>query len=153
MKENFSLDSLDPMNKLKEFGKRILIWVIEVVVIGVACLFVMNKCGLMDEANFKTYATYFLACSALLYILTFSYFAYKCKSGKLDYGKLAKVSLLGPSVVALHVIILIASMFIVDVPEIGLIIYGLLWSSLGVIGVSGIAFASGLTIAEATYKC
>lgn len=145
-KENFSLESLNPINKLKEFGKQLLIWILEIIVVGVVCLSIMKKCGLMDEAGFKNYIIYFLTCSIALYILTFAYFAYKSRSKKFDFPQLAKVSVLGPAVALVHVAVLIASTFIMDVPEIGLILYGLIWSSIGVVLVTGITYTFGSSI-------
>ena len=152
-KENFSLESLNPVDKLKELGKRLLVWIVEIIVIGVVCLVVMQKCGLMETESFKNYIVYFFAAATLLYALTFAYFAYKCRTGKLDLTKLAKVSTLGPAVLLLHVAILFGSRFIEVVPEVGILIYGLIWSSIGVIGVTGIAYTFGLSIAEATFRC
>lgn len=153
MKENFSLSDINPAEKLKEIGKKLLLWILQIIVVGVIVSIVLNKCGLMDESSIKNYIKYLLIGSAVLYSLTFAYFVYLCRNGKTDYTEIAKLSILGPSVILVHIAILLSSTFIQVIPEVGLIIYGLIWSSFGIVLTSGILYSVGFGIAELKAKC
>jgi heme/copper-type cytochrome/quinol oxidase subunit 2 len=153
MQENFSLDDLNPMEKIKKLGMFLLIWLIKALVFGGVIYGVMSKTGLMNEASIKNYFMYFVAGSLIMFLVTFGYFAFLCRKNKFDATKLAKLSILGPSVILIHIIALIVASFLVDIPEIGLIIYGIAWSSIGVMLVTGIMYSIGLSIAELKAEC
>jgi len=153
MQENFSVSDLDPMSKIKAIGKFLLIWLIKVIVFGLIIYTVMSKTGLMDQASIKNYMLYFIVGSIVMFLVTFGYFAFLCRKDKLDMKKLAELSLLGPSVILTHVIALVVCSFLVDIPEIGLIIYGIAWSSIGVTLVTGILYSVGLSVAEYKAEC
>lgn len=153
MKENFSVSDLNPMNKIKEIAIFLLVLLIKVIIIGLIFYTIMGKTGLMQEASIKNYFIYFVAGSVTMFAITFAYFAFLCRKNKFDAKKLAKLSMLGPSIVAAHVIILLISPFIKDIPEIGIIIYGLLWTSFGVVLLTGIMYSFGLGVAEYKAGC
>lgn len=153
MQENFSLSDLDPMSKIKAIGKFLFVWLIKVIVFGLIIYTVMNKTGLMDQASIKNYMLYFIIGSVVMFLVTFGYFAFLCRKNKLDMKKLAELSLLGPSVILTHVIALVVASFLIDIPEIGLIIYGIAWSSIGVTLVAGILYSIGLGVAEYKAEC
>jgi|NOAtaT_7_FD_contig_31_4103866_length_582_multi_3_in_0_out_0_2 hypothetical protein len=153
MKENFSVSDLNPMNKIKEIAIFLLVLLIKVIIIGLIFYTIMSKIGLMSQASIKNYIIYFIAGSVTMFAITFAYFAFLCRKNKFDGKKLAKLSMLGPSIIAAHVIVLIVSPFIKDIPEIGIIIYGLLWSSVGVVLLTGIMYSIGLGVAEYTAQC
>jgi heme/copper-type cytochrome/quinol oxidase subunit 3 len=153
MQENFSVSDLNPMNKIKEMAKFLLICLLKALVAGFVIYFVMAKTGLKDQASIKNYLIYFIVGSVVMFLVTFGYFAYLCRSDKFDAKKLAKLSILGPSIVLTHVVILVVSSLIVDVPEVGLVVYGIVWSSFGIVLITGIMYAIGLTVAEKTASC
>ena len=147
--ENFSLSSLNPVNGIKDLLKFLFIFLIKAIVAGVIMTMIMKKTGLMSEASIKNYVKYAIIGSLVMFGLTMSYFAYLSRNGKnVDYKKLAKASLLGPSVIMLHIIILIVSVFMQDLPEVGPLVYILIWSSIGATLITGIAYTTGLEIAE-----
>ena len=153
MKEDFSLGDLNPVEKIKQIAKDLLIWILQIIVVGVIAYVVLSKCGLMDEASAKNYIKYLLFGSVVLYAVTFSYFAYMCRKDKLDMTTIAKLSILGPSVILVHIAILLSSTFIQVIPEIGLLLYALIWSSFGIVLTSGIMYRVGLGVAELKAKC
>lgn len=150
VEESFSFSSLNPVNDIKSILKRFLWFMIHVVVAGIIMYVVMQKVGLMDDQTMQTYIKYLVIGSIVMYTLTFAYLIVlsKRKDVKIDYTKLAKISILGPSTVALHVIILFASAFLQVVPEVGMLVYMLVWSSFGATLVSGAIYSTGLSIAE-----
>lgn len=153
MQENFSLSDLNPMNKIKEIGMFLLKILIKTVAIGMIIYFVMSKTGLADQASIKNYILYFLAGSVVMFALTFGYFAFLCRKDKFDAKKLAKLSILGPSIITAHVIVLFVSALLIDIPEIGIIQKMIIWSSFGVVLISGIMYTIGLAVAEKEAGC
>jgi hypothetical protein len=153
MKENFSASDLNPMEKIKEVAKFLLILLIKVIVTGIIIYMVMSKTGLNDEASIKNYITYFVAGSVVMFFVTFAYFAFLCRNKKFDVKKLATLSILGPSVILTHVIILVVASMLVDIPEIGLILYGIAWSSVGIVLVTGTMYSLGLGVAQFKSGC
>lgn len=153
MQENFSVSDLNPMNKIKEIGKFLLILLLKVIVIGIVFYMVMGKTGLMQQASIKNYIIYFVAGSVVMFAATFAYFAFLCRKNKFDMKKLSKLALLGPSVVLTHIVILVVCSMLVDIPEIGLILYGIAWSSVGITLVTGIMYSIGLGVAEYKAEC
>jgi hypothetical protein len=152
--ENFSASELDPMTYVKNVMKKVLYFILQVIVAGLIISFAMKKSGLVDDQTMKTYMMYFVFGGISTYILTFLYLWYKCKGKKdIDYKKLAKASLLGPSVIITHIILLYVCNLLKVVPEIGILIYLLSWTTFGIVGVSGILYTSALSIAEKTSYC
>jgi hypothetical protein len=152
-RENFSLEDLNPLEWLKKSVKFLFLFLVQTLLAGVIFYLILHKIGLLDEPTVKKYIIYFVVGAIAMYVLTFIYFAFLCRNNKFDAGKLAKISVLGPSVVLAHVIILVGATFLFDVPEFGPIIYLLVWSTLGVIVVPGILFATGVEIAQKTASC
>lgn len=147
--ENFSLSSLDPLDFIKKTMKKVLFFILKVVLFGLLISFIMKKSGLVDDQTTKTYIMYFLIGGVSMYIVTYLYLLYQVRnSKKIDYKKLATASLTGPSVILTHIIILVICNFLSVAPEIGILIYLLSWSTFGIVGVSGILYTSALEIAE-----
>jgi hypothetical protein len=116
----------------------------------------MMKAGLTDEDSIGNYVKYFVYASSVVYILTFIYFMFKCRHvsmSKMNYKKFLFSSLLVPAVVIVHIGVLIASNFIKKIPEIGMIIYFLIWSGLGIIWMTGMLYTLSLTVAEKVTSC
>ena len=151
MKENFSLN---PKEWFGDWFKTFLIFWLKVLISGFIMSYIARKCGVLDNTSMKSYMKYLLIGSTLMYGLTFAYFAYKCKQGKLDYTKLAKVATLGPAVIAAHILLLILSKFIKRAPPpFGPVIYALTWTTIGLIAWSGVFYGIGVQVAEKTFQC
>jgi hypothetical protein len=153
MKENFSVSDLNPMNKIKQIAIFLVVLLIKVIIIGLIFYTIMGKTGLMSQASIKNYIIYFIAGSAVMFAVTFAYFALLCRKNKFDAKKLAKLSLLGPSIILTHIIVLVVCSMLVDIPEFGLIIYGIAWSSVGITLITGIMYSIGLGVAEYKAEC
>ena len=152
MKENFSFN---PVSDIKSMFIDFLMLVLKIVLMGLIINFTLDKSGLNDDGSVINYIKYFVIGSAVLYVLTFLYFMYRAHSanGKYQYTKYAKASFLALAVIFIHIVILISSSFIEVVPELGLLISMLVWSSFGIVVVSGliynIAFESASKIIDA----
>ena len=147
--ENFSLSSLNPVEFIKSTMKKVLFFILKVVLFGLIISAIMKQSGLVDDQTMKTYIMYFLIGGVAMYIVSYLYLLYTVRNKKpIDYKKLATASLLGPSVILTHIIILVVCNFLSVAPEIGVLIYLLSWSTFGIVGVSGILYASALEVAE-----
>ena len=154
MQENFSLDSLNPMNFIKAAMKGVLYFLLKLVIFGIIISVAMKQSGLMDDRSMKTYIMYFLIGSITMYIVTYLYLWYQCRNNKtIDYMKIAKTSILGPIAIITHIVVLMITSFLEVAPEIGILIYLLSWTTFGVVGVSGIIYTSALEIAQKTSYC
>lgn len=151
--ENFSLESLNPLGLIKSLAKKFLWIAIHAIVAGLIIATIASMTGLLNENSIKNYIKYVVIGSVVMYLVTFAYMYYSCRHKKVDLQKLAKMSTLGPSVIVAHLIVLIVTYFLQYTPEVGLLIYGISWSQIGVVLVSGIMYAVGLQIAEVTGKC
>ena len=149
MKENFSMSELNPVDYLKNMAKDLLIWLIQIIIIGIVYVTVFKASGLADEGNVNTYVKYFLISTVVSYVLTFGYIAYLCKTKNLEH--LAKVATLGPAVVAFHIAVLLSSNFIEYIPEVGIVVNMLIWSTFGTVLLTGIAYTSGLEVVKHYY--
>ncbi len=152
-KENFSLDDLNPVSWLKKTAKLLLLFLLQTFLFGSIFYLVLHKIGLLDDQKLKNYLMYLIFGSVISYAFTFAYFAYLCRNNKFDPSKLSKISLLGPSVVFIHIIILFVSTFLFDIPEFGPLVYLFVWSTLGTILIPGILYTSGVEIAQRTASC
>ena len=132
MKENFSFN---PVSDIKSMFIDFLMLVLKIVLVGLIINFTLDKSGLNDDG------------SVINYIKAHS------ANGKYQYTKYAKASFLALAVIFIHIVILISSSFIEVVPELGLLISMLVWSSFGIVVVSGliynIAFESASKIIDA----
>lgn len=151
MKEEFSLSELNPIDYLKKVGKDLILWLLQIVIIGLVYATIFNATGLSEEDDIHTYLKYFLTCTIVSYVITFGYVAYLCRSQKIE--QLVKVATLGPAVVAFHVAVLLSSNLFAYIPEVGLIVYGLIWSSFGTVLLTGITYTFGLEVAKHYIQC
>jgi hypothetical protein len=146
MRENFSFN---PINWIKTFFKKIIEWIVKAIVVGIVLMIVVGKSGLMDEKSFHNYMTYLIIGSIVLYSGAFIYFMYLCRDqDPKDYKEIALCSIVGPVVIIVQILLLVFSKFIYDVPEIGPLIYFILWTPLGIGITGGSLFATSSTIAE-----
>jgi|LakMenEpi03Aug12_release.lakeMendotaPanAssembly.Ray.scaffolds.fasta_scaffold459993_1 hypothetical protein len=151
--ENFELN---PVSFIKNAIITFIIFIVKVIIAGIIFHTAMMKAGLTDEKSIGNYVKYFVYASSVMYILTFIYFMFKCRHvsmSKMNYKKFLFSSLLVPVVVIVHIGVLIASNFIQDIPEVGMIIYFLIWSGLGIIWMTGMLYTLSLTVAEKVTSC
>ena len=151
--ENFELN---PVSFIKTAIITFIIFIVKIIIAGVIFHIAMMKAGLTDEDSIGNYVKYFVYASSVMYILTFIYFMFKCRHvsmSKMNYKKFLFSSLLVPVVVIVHIGVLIASNFIQKIPEIGMIIYFLIWSGLGIIWMTGMLYALSLEVAEKVTSC
>lgn len=152
-KENFSLDELNPVEWIKKGLKALLILLLQTIIFGTLFYIIIHRLGLLDNQRLELYIKYFLIGSLVSYTLSFLYFAYLCRNNKFDAAKLAKMSMLGPSVIVAHIIILVSATFLIDIPEIGPLIYLIIWSSFGAFVIPGFLYTFGADIAQKTASC
>ena len=151
MQENFSVSDLNPLEFIKQMGKKILILMFQTFLVGLLYTIILFKCGVMDEDNVKNYFKYLLIASIITYILSIAYFAYSCQQQSM--GELAKVATLGPAVVVFHIAVLVLSYLVNYIPEIGPLVYGMIWTSFGTVLITGIAYTIGFEAAKHFIKC
>ena len=144
--ENFSFGDLfkDPLKVLKDIIIDLIIFLIRVIIVGIILSYCVNRIG-VSGYDIMSYIKYFFIGGAIAYVLSFIYFMYKCiRKGnhisKLYYKRYFWAALCGPLAVLIHAGILFASNFIVDIPELGWIIYFIIWSGIGLMLIPGVWF-------------
>ena len=159
--EKFSLGGkfdmfTDPIGFIKGIIIGLVIFLVKVVIAGIMFHIAMKASGLADDASLINYVKYFLIAGAGIYIVTFLYFMFRCRHvslGKMNFKQFFKSTMFVPTVVITHVIILFASNFIKLIPEIGMIIYLILWSTIGVVLLTGIMYTISFDVAYLVTSC
>ena len=146
----------DPIGFIKGIIIGFIIFLVKVVIAGIMFHIAMKASGLTDDASIINYVKYFLIAGAGIYIITFLYFMFRCRHvslGKMNFKQFFKSTLFVPTVVITHIIILFASNFIKLIPEIGIIIYLILWSTIGVIWLTGMMYTISFDVAYLATSC
>ena len=146
MQENFSFELLtDPKKFFEDMLKRLVIFVIKIIVFGIIFYVSMKKTGLIDNSSMINYAKYFIVASIVMYCVSMANMIYDrwsagTKLEQIAFKKLFKASLFVPVFVIIHIILLIICSYLVDTPELGIIVYLISWTSIGIVIGTGIAY-------------
>lgn len=159
--EKFSLggkfDMLtDPIGFIKGIIIGFIMFIVKVVIAGIMFHIAMKASGLADDKSLINYVKYFFIGGAAIYFITFFYFMFKCRHvsiGKMNYKQFFKSSIFVPTIMFVHVVILLASKYIMDIPEIGIIIYLILWSTIGTVWLTGMMYTISFDVAYLATSC
>ena len=146
MKENFSFELFsNPKKFFTDILKNLLVFIVKTIVIGSIIYVVMSKVGLKNNRSIVNYIKYFLIGSVVLYLLSMLNMIYDCynsgtKFDKMNFKKFALSSMFAPSFVLFHIILLIVCGYLEVAPEIGVLIYLISWTTLGIVVGTGVAY-------------